>query len=145
MLAQGLVLAIGLVLASLHEVAGMLLTLYLLGTLIPTLSATVRRLHDTGRGFWWLPLGVVLAPAAYVLGVLGVQFMGVGFVGWLFGSLLDEQGAAEKLGELFELGVALFGMGVMTGIAAGALAIVLLVFLASPGTRGENKYGSHPE
>ena len=144
MLAQGLVLAFGLVLASMHEVAGMLLALYLLATLIPTLSATVRRLHDTGRGFWWLPLGVVLTPAAYVLGALGLQFMGVGFVGWLFASLLDEQGAAEDLGELFELGVALFGLGVMTGIAAGVLAIVLLVFLVSPGTRGENKYGPRP-
>ncbi len=71
--------------------------------------------------------------------------MGVGFLGWVFASLVDEQGAAEELSDLFELGVALFGLGVTTGIAAGVLAIILLVFLVSPSTRGGNKYGPHPE
>ena len=50
-----------------------------------------------------------------------------------------------KLSDLFELGVALFGLGVVTGIAAGVLAIILLVFLVSPSTKGENKYGPQPE
>ncbi len=45
MLAQSLILVIGLVLVGTHDAAGMLLTLYLLGTLIPTLAATVRRLQ----------------------------------------------------------------------------------------------------
>ena len=137
-LAQSLILVIGLVFVGIHDAAGMLLTLYLLVTLIPTLAATVRRLHDAGRGVWWLPLGVVLAPLAFVLGAMGVQFMEVGFLGRVFASLVDEQGAAEELSDLFELGVALFGLGVMTGIAAGVLAIILLVFLVSPSTRGEN-------
>ena len=64
--------------------------------------------------------------------------MEVGFLGRVFASLVDEQGPAEELSDLFELGVALFGLGVMTGIAAGVLAIILLVFLVSPSTRGEN-------
>ena len=144
-LAQSLILVIGLVFLGVHDIAGMLLTLYLLATLIPTLAATVRRLHDAGRGVWWLPLGFVLTPVAFVLGAMGIQFMGVGFLGWLFASLVDEQGAAEELSDLFELGVALLGLGVMTGIAAGVLAIILLVFLVSPSTRGESKYGPHPE
>ena len=46
-LAQSLVLVIELILVHINDAAGMLLTLYLLGTLIPTLAATVRRLHDT--------------------------------------------------------------------------------------------------
>ena len=71
--------------------------------------------------------------------------MGVGFLGWLFDSLVDDQWVAEEFSDLFELGVALFGMGLMTGIAAGVLAIILLVLLVSPGTRGENRYGPHPE
>ena len=144
-LAQSLIFVIGLVLAGIHDVAGVLLALYLLGTLIPTLAAIVRRLHDTGRGFWWLPLGVGFGPVAFVLGAVGVQFMGVGFVGWMLATFVGEQGAAEELSSFFELGVALFGLGVMTGIAAGALAIILLVFLVSPGTRGENKYGPQPK
>ena len=30
--------------------------LYLIAVLVPNLSITVRRLHDTGRSGWWLPL-----------------------------------------------------------------------------------------
>ena len=90
-------------------------------------------------------MGVGFAPVASVLGAVGVQLMGVGFVGWMFASLVDEQGAAEELSDLFELGVALFGLGVVTGIAAGVLAIILLMFLVSPSTKGENKYGPQPE
>ena len=65
---QSLIVVIGFVLVGIHDAAGLILTLYLLGTLIPTVAATVRRLHDTSRGLWWLPLGVGLAPVAYVLG-----------------------------------------------------------------------------
>ena len=144
-LVQSLIVVIGLVLVGIHDAAGLILTLYLLGTLIPTVAATVRRLHDTSRGLWWLPLGVGLAPVAYVLGAAGLQYMGVGFLGWLFASLVDEQGMAEEFNSFYELGVALFGLGVMAGIAAGVLAIVLFVFLVSPSTRGENKYGPQPE
>ncbi|MGW2560588.1 DUF805 domain-containing protein [Streptomyces sp. NPDC001514] len=32
---------------------------YLLGTLIPSLAAAVRRLHDTGRSGWWLLISFV--------------------------------------------------------------------------------------
>lgn len=33
---------------------GLLSTLYILGTIIPNLAVTVRRLHDSGRTGWWL-------------------------------------------------------------------------------------------
>ena len=33
--------------------------LYLLASLIPTLTVSVRRLHDTGRSGWWLLLSFV--------------------------------------------------------------------------------------
>ena len=58
---------------------------------------------------------------------------------------MGEQGAAEEFNSFYELGVALFGLGVMAGIAAGVLAIVLFVFLVAPSTRGENRYGPQPE
>ena len=144
---RALIFVIGLVLADVYDAVLALLTLYLLGTLMPTLAAIVRRLHDTNQGFWWLPLGVGVAPVAFVLGALGVQFMGVGLLGWIFVRAVDgdTQGTAAELENLFELGVALFGLGVLTGIAGGVLAIVLLVFLVSPSTRGENKYGPQPD
>ena len=148
-LAQSLILAIGLVLAGIHDAAGLLLTLYLLGTLIPTLAATVRRLHDTSRGFWWLSLGVVPAPVAYVLGSVGVLLIGVAFLGWVF----DLWAVADNPVEFGVLAIFLFLLFPLVAIAlllllvivVGVLAIILLVFLASPSTRGENKYGPHPE
>ncbi|WP_087016240.1 DUF805 domain-containing protein [Thaumasiovibrio subtropicus] len=33
---------------------GILSVVYILGTLIPNIALTVRRLHDTGRSAWWL-------------------------------------------------------------------------------------------
>ena len=89
-------------------------------------------------------MGVGLSPVALVLGTVGVQFMGVGFLGWLFAILVDEQETAEELSGFFALGIALFGLGMMTGMVGGVLAIVLLVLLATPGERGENKYGPQP-
>ena len=142
-LAQSVIFVIGLALVDTHDAVGLLFTLYILGTLIPTLAATVRRLHDTSRGFWWLPLGVGFAPVAFVLAAVGAQFMGIGLLGWILFS--DVQGTAADFNNLFELGLALFGLGVIAGIAGGVLAIVLLVFLASPGTRGENRYGPQPD
>ena len=133
-----------------HDAVGILLALYLFATLMPTLGGIVRRLHDTGRGFWWLPLGVGLGPIAFVLGAVGFQFLSIGIVGLLiavFVSLFGEdgQGLAEESGEFFEIGVAFFGLGLLLGIIAGVLAIILLVFLATPGDKGENKYGPQPE
>ena len=41
--------------------------LYLLAVAIPNLSITVRRLHDTSRSSWWLPLGLVPTPLVFVI------------------------------------------------------------------------------
>ena len=39
---------------------GMLLVaIYAIGVLIPSLSVTIRRLHDTGRSGWWLLAGMI--------------------------------------------------------------------------------------
>ena len=146
-LAQSLIVAGGLVLAATHDTAAALLALYVLATLIPALAATVRRLHDTNQGLWWLALGVGLALAALALGAAGAQFTGVGFVLWVFVSAVerDTQGTAAEFESLFELGVTLLGLSVIAGLAAAALGLVLLVYLASAGTRGNNRYGPQPD
>jgi len=36
-----------------------LMGLYFLGTIIPTIGVSVRRLHDTGRNGWWLLLYLI--------------------------------------------------------------------------------------
>ena len=38
---------------------GIIATIYYLAVLIPSLSVTIRRLHDTGRSAWWLLIGLI--------------------------------------------------------------------------------------
>ena len=40
-------------------VIGILMMVFLLGTFIPNLAVTVRRLHDTGRSGWWYLLSFI--------------------------------------------------------------------------------------
>jgi uncharacterized membrane protein YhaH (DUF805 family) len=50
-------------------IGGALGVLFGLGVLLPTLAASVRRLHDTGRSGWWLLIGLVP-----ILGALALLF-----------------------------------------------------------------------
>ena len=165
MLAQTVIFVIGLILADLHDAAGVVLVLYWLGTLIPTIAATVRRLHDAGRVFWWLPLGISLTPVGCVLGTFGLNLLALGFglaVAGEFFALgeaytapfgdsvsdpfeLGSDVTGWAAGEFFPLGLGLLGIALVAGIAGGVLSITLLVFLVSPSTFGENEYGPQPE
>ena len=151
-LAQGLIVVVGLILADQLSAIGLLLALYLLGTLIPTLAATVRRLHDSGRNAWWLLLGIVPAPVSAVLVVAGILFLQMGIVGEIFswvglavGDTAYAEGVDEVFGGFFELGVALLSFGVLASLASIVLAFVLLMLLSASGQEGENKYGPQPD
>jgi len=48
---------ISIVLALISE--GILFGIYSLGTFIPGLAVSVRRLHDTNRSGWWLLIGLI--------------------------------------------------------------------------------------
>ncbi|MEJ8641492.1 DUF805 domain-containing protein [Streptomyces sp. MS1.HAVA.3] len=55
-------LAAVIVVAILDAVLGTspwLYALYFLGTFLPNLAVTVRRLHDTGKSGWWIFIGAV--------------------------------------------------------------------------------------
>ena len=51
---------------------GLLSGLYALAMLIPSISVTVRRLHDTGRSGWWVLIGLIPLIGAIVLFVFMV-------------------------------------------------------------------------
>lgn len=55
---------------------GVLQTIYGLAVLVPTLAVSVRRLHDIGRGGWWLLLGIG-ALLLYLVSA-GAAFAGAG-------------------------------------------------------------------
>jgi len=94
-------------------VYGPLAVLLWLGTLVPQIAVSIRRLHDTDRSGWWLLLPVV----PYVIA----------------GALA---GPAILSGNMAGLGLA--GIFLMVGAVC---AVVLLVFMILAGTPGDNRYG----
>jgi uncharacterized membrane protein YhaH (DUF805 family) len=93
---------------------GPLTLLLMLATIVPSVAAGARRLHDTNRSGWWL----LLAFVPYAL------------------MLLLRPAAGSPFG-----GMALFGIASLIALICG---IVVLVFLVLPGTPGENRYGPNP-
>jgi uncharacterized membrane protein YhaH (DUF805 family) len=98
-----------------------LYVLFALGTIIPDLAVTVRRLHDTNRSGWW-----ILAPLAPYL-VLLVSFLG--------GVASGNEGGLAAAGVI----------AILCMLAVFVLGIVLLVFLFLDGTRGPNRFGPDPK
>jgi uncharacterized membrane protein YhaH (DUF805 family) len=95
---------------------GPLSLILMLGLLVPGLAVTVRRLHDTNRSGWWILVAVI---PYFILGVLAGGAIASGSMGAM-------------------AGVGLFGLVAMAG------AIVLLVFMVLPGTKGDNRFGADP-
>jgi uncharacterized membrane protein YhaH (DUF805 family) len=64
---------VGSVSDGMNAVAGLVLVVYSLGTLIPSLAVAVRRLHDTGRSGWMLLLALIPLVGAIILIVFAVS------------------------------------------------------------------------
>jgi uncharacterized membrane protein YhaH (DUF805 family) len=91
-----------------------------LATFIPGLAVSVRRLHDTDRSGWWLLLPYALLAGAFF---------------FLLSTVMPGAGPGAN--------VAMFGLVGML-LAIGAV-IILLVWLCTDGTRGENRFGPDPK
>lgn len=92
--------------------------LFGIATFLPTLSVSVRRLHDTNRSGWWIGgFYLALLPFGLALGFLATagESAHPGTGGALFGGL--------------------FGLGIL------AYFIAMLAFLVSRGTPGPNRFG----
>ena len=98
------------------EGTGPLATLASVGTFIPTLAVSVRRLHDTNRSAWWLG-GVGLGWVGYALVMIMVGVAG-------------QQDSERLVIVATVLGLPLIGL---------TIALVCFYFLA--GTPGANRFG----
>lgn len=49
---------------------GMLIPVYCLAMLVPSLAVLIRRLHDVGVSGWWILIGLV--PVVGVIGAIGI-------------------------------------------------------------------------
>lgn len=94
-------------------------TLTSLALAVPSVAVTARRLHDTDRSAWWLfiiTISVVIFAAAIIYEAVGAN------------------SSADTIPPTAVVGI--------VGVAIAA--IILMVFLVLPGTRGPNRYGPDP-
>jgi uncharacterized membrane protein YhaH (DUF805 family) len=101
---------------------GVLSGAYNVSLLLPLVGVTARRLHDTDRSAWWLLL--VLVP-----------FFSAGFIAAFASRLYGaDSDAFGSIGALM----------ILAAVALVVFAVLLLVFMVLPGTRGPNRYGPDP-
>ncbi len=91
-------------------------TILSLAILLPSLSVSVRRLHDTGRSGWWIGgFYILIGGLAAVIGIIGA----------------GGDNGFNNMGALLGL----------LGIAVLVLSIVMIVFLAQKGEPRPNRFG----
>lgn len=64
------------------KVANIALLVFLAVILLPTLSVSFRRIHDTGRSGWWLLLGLVPILGQLTLLIIFLQDSQLGYNKW---------------------------------------------------------------
>lgn len=107
-----------------------------IATFLPSLAAQVRRLHDTNRSGWWLLSFAV--PYAAGLWMMRSLIFGL--------ATLDPEhpdpAAFDRLAP--QMSFASIGFGLIFMMIGLIMAIVILVFLVTEGTKGDNQYGPDP-
>jgi uncharacterized membrane protein YhaH (DUF805 family) len=112
-------------------IGAILIGLFWLALIIPSIAVQVRRLHDTNRSGWWL--------GGFYLLYVGYFVLIFGMMGALMATAASGNGTPPTLP----------GSGMFTGIMVFGLVmfvymIALLVFYCLPGTRGPNRFGDDP-
>ena len=102
-----------------------------LAIIIPGVSATSRRLHDIGKSGRWL-----LMPGVPVMISVLSLITYLGFMGRYF--------QEEPPAWVDSLALVSVIVAVVAGLAAVVAAIVLIIWLATKGDEGPNKYGPDP-
>jgi uncharacterized membrane protein YhaH (DUF805 family) len=109
---------------------GLLIILFWLALIIPSIAVQVRRLHDVNRSGWWLG-GFYLLYAVYLVAMFG-----------MLGSAMSAAAAGGDTAPAFGSGMS---AGIMVlGLVMFVYMIALLVFYCLPGTKGPNRFGDDP-
>ena len=120
------------------RLAIILVTMLMLAFMIPVFAVLTRRLHDTGRGGWWV----------LVLSVVGLIY-GISYF-YIMWPLLDKMStdpyelASEMTGIMLESPTLATAFS-FSGIVLFILVIILFVFTLLDSKWGENKYGPSPK
>jgi uncharacterized membrane protein YhaH (DUF805 family) len=110
---------------------GILLMLFWLAMIIPSIAVQVRRLHDTDRSGWWIG-GFYLLYGLYLVLMLGSMR-----------SMMVSQAAGTPPDPQQIMG-GTFVVSMILGLVMFVYMIALIVFYCLAGTRGPNRYGEDP-
>ena len=117
-------------LAVIPIIGGIINIVFCFGIIIPSLSVTTRRLHDTGRSGWHIVISYVIAVIAIIL-----LFSGVGLE-----NIIDPERA-----DYATMNMPLLIVGLILYLIAIIYSIVIFVFELMDSNPGENKYGPNPK
>ncbi len=121
-----------------------------LALFVPLLAVQVRRLHDVNRTGWWLIMPVVITILGYIafFVVEGQAFFNLVLNMGQQMETMQSDNAAAMMNPvtMLKLEWPMFQM-MMPWIIVPGLGgqLLLLIFMAMPGTAGANRFGARPE
>ncbi len=125
-----------------------LMSVVSLGTLVPYLAVSVRRLHDSGRTGWWLIGPVIVSFVSYIVFfvVKGSEVMTIMMNMAEQMNTLDMSGSAMMNPvPILKLEWPLFQLMLpWVMIPSIAAQLVLWVLMLLPGNTGDNRFGAPP-
>ena len=127
----------------LSPIVGYVSMAFCLAVLIPELSVLCRRLHDTGRGSWWVVLLALLLAGYYgsFATLVGSNFSNIAGAT----SPQDMMELAQKMADSVQSSPGLATTMVLCSLCAIILIIILIIFAVKDSNWGENKYGPSPK
>ena len=113
-------------------------SLVTLALVIPTLAASVRRLHDTGRSGWWLLLSIIPSIICFIIliALLGSAIFTIITAGDYDPNLLANNLVAN---------IGLCVTYILSLIVTFVCQIILIVWWSKDSTPGANEYGENPK
>lgn len=114
-----------------------------LAMLIPELAVLCRRLHDTGRGSWWVVLLALLWAGYYgsFAALIGSNFSNLENAT----NPEDVMGMAREMADSVQSSPGLATTMVLCSFCAIILIIILIIFAVKDSDWTENKYGPSPK
>ena len=130
-----------------------LISLFGIAIIVPILAVTVRRLHDINRSGWWILAPMVVGFVAYIVFFIveGEAFFNIVLnMGQQMQDLETNNPGAlmnpmTSMGTVLKLEWPLFQLMIpWVFIPSLAAQLVFYLFLALPGTTGDNRFGAAP-
>ena len=127
----------------LSPIVGYLSLAFSLAVLIPELAVLCRRLHDTGRGSWWVVLMAILMGGYYgtFATLIGSNFSDMASAT----NPEDMMGMAQEMANSIQAAPGLATIMMLCSMGSIIMAIIMLIFTIKDSDWNDNKYGPSPK